>query len=60
MTDLWHKCFGHLGQDATRDMLSQDFATGITVPAISLNIPTKCIPCLIGKSAQAPYQNNAK
>ena len=56
--DLWHRRLGHLGQDATRDMLSQDFATGITVPTSSLNVPTKCIPCLIGKSAQAPYQHN--
>jgi Reverse transcriptase (RNA-dependent DNA polymerase) len=59
-TDLWHRRFGHLGQDATRDMLSQDFATGITLPAPSASVPTKCIPCLIGKSAQVPYQHNAK
>ena len=59
-TDLWHRRFGHLGQDATRDMLSDDFATGITLPVSSMNVPTKCIPCLIGKSPQAPYQNNAR
>ena len=58
-TDLWHRRFGHLGQDATRDMLSQDFATGITLPTHSTNVPTRCIPCLIGKSVQTPYQNNA-
>jgi hypothetical protein len=23
-------------------------------------MPVKCIPCLIEKSAQTPYQNNAK
>jgi Reverse transcriptase (RNA-dependent DNA polymerase) len=59
-TDLWHRRFGHLGQDATRDMLSHNFATGITPPTSSANVPTKCIPCLIGKTPQAPYQNNAK
>ena len=58
-TDLWHRRFGHLGQDATRDMLSQDFATGITLPTSTTYTPTKCIPCLIGKSPQTPYQNNA-
>ena len=57
-TDLWHRRFGHLGQDATRDMLLGDFATGISLPTSPTNIPTKCIPCLIGKSTQAPYQNN--
>ena len=59
-TDLWHRRFGHLGQDATRDMLSQDFATGITLPTASVNVHTKCIPCLIRKSPQLPYQNNAR
>jgi hypothetical protein len=54
-TDLWHCCLGHLGQDATWDMLSQDFVTGITLSVSSPNIPMKCIPCLIGKSPQTPY-----
>jgi hypothetical protein len=58
-TDLWHRHFGHLGQELTRDMLSKNFATGITLPTSSTNIPTKCIPCLIGKSPQISYQNNA-
>jgi hypothetical protein len=34
-TDLWHQQFGHLGQDATRDMLSMDFATEITLPVVT-------------------------
>ena len=59
-TDLWHRRFGHLGQDATRDMLTQEFATGITLPTVSAGVPTRCIPCIIGKSPQTPYQNNAK
>jgi hypothetical protein len=54
-TDLWHRWFGHLSQDATQYMLLQDFATGITLSAPSTNVPTKCIPCLIGKFAQTPY-----
>jgi hypothetical protein len=41
-------------------MLSQDFVTSITLPAPSTNVPTKCIPCLIEKSAQTPYQSNAR
>jgi hypothetical protein len=59
-TDLWHRHFGFLSQDATCDMLSQDFATGITLPTSSANVPTKHIPCPIGKSPQIPYLNNAR
>ena len=58
-TDLWHRRFGHLGQDGTAKMLSQDFATGITLLTPLRNTPSKRIPCLIGKLAQTPYQNNA-
>lgn len=57
--DLWHRRFGHLGQDATRDMLTKDYATGITFKP-SLHVTTKCIPCLIGKSPQAPFPHNAR
>jgi hypothetical protein len=27
---LWHHCFGHLGQEATRDMLNKNYTMGIT------------------------------
>jgi hypothetical protein len=58
--DLWHRQFSHLGQDATQDMLSMDFAPGITLPVPLDKVITKCIPCLIREFAQAPYQNNAR
>jgi hypothetical protein len=40
-------------------MLSKNFATGITLPTSSTNVLTKCIPCLIERSPQISYQNNA-
>jgi hypothetical protein len=57
--ELWHRRFGHLGQEATRNTLSGDYATGIDCPIVG-HTSSKCIPCLIGKSPQAPYQHNAK
>ena len=57
--ELWHRHFGHLGQQATRDMLSKDYATGITYKP-SAQTSSKCIPCLIGKAPQAPFPHNAK
>jgi hypothetical protein len=57
--ELWHRRFGHLGQDATRDVLTKDYATGIKyIP--SPNVALRCIPCLIGKSPQIPFPHHAK
>lgn len=58
-TELWHRRFGHLGQEATRNMISGEYATGIDCISTPQS-PSKCIPCLIGKSPQTPYQHNAK
>ena len=57
--DLWHCRFGHLGQDATWDMLTKDFATGITYKP-TVQTTSRCIPCLISKTPQAPFTNNAR
>jgi hypothetical protein len=57
--ELWHCHFEHLGQEATRDMLNKNYATGITYTTTTPT-PLRCIPCLIGKAPQAPYAHNAK
>src|ERR1700678_15247 len=57
--ELWHRCFGHLGQEATRNMLIKNYATGITY-TLTTQPSSRCIPCLIGKAPQAPYAHNAK
>jgi hypothetical protein len=57
--ELWHRRFGHLGQDATKDILTKDYATGIKyIP--SPNVASRCIPCLIGKAPQVPFPHHAK
>lgn len=58
--ELWHRRFGHLGHEATRNVLNGNYATGITKPLVPYPASSKCIPCLIGKSPQTPYTNNAK
>ena len=58
--ELWHRCFGHLGHEASKNVLNGNYAMGITKPSIPYPLPSRCIPCLIGKSLQASYLNNAK
>jgi hypothetical protein len=57
--ELWRRQFGHLGQEATCNMLTGDYATGITYKP-STQTSSKCIPCLIGKAAQAPFSHHAR
>ena len=57
--ELWYRRFGHLGQEATRDMLTKDYATGIVYKPMA-QVSLKCIPCLIGKAPQTPFPHNAK
>jgi hypothetical protein len=57
--ELWHFYFGHLGQEATRDMFNKNYATGITYTTTTPT-PLRCIPCLIGKASPAPYAHNVK
>jgi hypothetical protein len=58
--EIWHRRFGHLGHEASKSVLTGEYATGITKPLTPYPITSKCIPCLIGKSPQAPYAHNAK
>src|ERR1700678_2703938 len=58
--DLWHRRFGHLGHEASKSVINGNYATGITKPPTPYPVSSRCIPCLFGKSPQAPYQNNAK
>ena len=57
--ELWHCRFGHLGQDATRAMLTKNYATSITYKPTP-QTTSRCIPCLIGKASQAPFAHDAK
>ena len=58
--ETWHHCFGHLGHEASRNVINGNYAMGIIKPLTSYPIASKCIPCFIGKSPQAPYPHNAK
>jgi hypothetical protein len=58
--DIWHRRFGHLGHEASRNVINGNYVTGIIKPSTPYPINSRCIPCLIGKSPQAPYSNNAK
>src|ERR1700678_4055587 len=58
--DMWHRRFGHLGHAAFKNAINGSYATGITKPITPYPTSPRCIPCLIGKSPQAPYMNNAK
>ena len=46
--DLWHRRFGHLGLDATRAILTKDYATGLNFTGSFHR--SHCVACLIGKS----------
>jgi hypothetical protein len=43
---LWHRQFGHLGQEATRSMLTKKYATRIIYMSNTQAL-TQCIPCLM-------------
>ena len=58
--DIWHHRFGHLGHEASKNVINGNYATGVTKPLTPYPISPRCIPCLIGKSPQIPYSNNAK
>ncbi|RDB14617.1 Retrovirus-related Pol polyprotein from transposon TNT 1-94 [Hypsizygus marmoreus] len=53
--ELWHRRFGHVGIDATRAVLTKQYATGIQYDGPFTH--THCIPCLIGKHPQRPYDH---
>ena len=58
--DIWHRRFGHLGHEASKNVLNGQYVTGVIKPPVPYPLSPRCIPCLIGKSPQAPYSNNAK
>ena len=60
--DIWHRRFGHLGHEASKNVLNGQFVTGITKLSTPYPLSPRCIhvPCLIGKSPQAPYPHHAK
>jgi hypothetical protein len=56
MQQLWHRCLGHIGQDATRAVLTKDYVTGVKFDGC-LSYGDVCVPCLLGKSPQQPYNH---
>jgi len=54
-SELWHRCFGHLGMDVICDVLMKPYAKGISFDGTFLR--SHCIPCIIGKHPQQPYNN---
>jgi hypothetical protein len=55
-SSTWHRRFGHLGMDATREALTKDYVSGIQYTG---PFPQEhCIACIIGKSPQHSYSHN--
>jgi hypothetical protein len=54
--DTWHRRFGHLGHEASKNVINGNYATGINKPLTPYPINARCIPCLIGKSPKHPTQ----
>jgi len=53
---LWHRRFGHLGKDATRAALTQDYVRGAVFDGPFTH--ENCVACIIGKSPQHSYSHN--
>jgi len=53
---LWHRRFGHLGHDATRAALTQDYVQGVVYQGPFER--DHCIVCIIGKSPQHSYTHH--
>jgi len=49
--ELWHHRFGHVSIDATKPLLTKNYATSIVFTGTFS--PTHCIPCMIGKHPHA-------
>ena len=54
---LWHCRFGHLGVDATRAILTKNYATGIDWSG-TFDFSDRCVPCIVGKHPQLPYSHH--
>jgi hypothetical protein len=55
---LWHRRFGHLGMEATKEALTKDYATGVRF--LGSFAHEHCIACVMGKSPQHPYSHNGR
>ena len=55
---LWHRRFGHLGKDAMRAALTQDYVRGAVFQGPFSH--ENCIACIIGKSPQHSYAHNGR
>jgi hypothetical protein len=53
---LWHRRFGHLGMDATKETLLKEYATGINFTGPFVH--EHCVACIIGKSPQHSYSHH--
>ena len=53
---LWHRRFGHLGMDATREALTKEYATGIQFSGPFTQ--EHCVACIVGKSPQHSYSHS--
>ena len=53
---LWHRCFGHIGMDATRAALTKEYVTGVHYEGPL--VQEHCVACIVGKSPQHSYSNN--
>ena len=54
-SELWHRRFGHLGMDAMRDVLTKPYVKGVSSDGAFVR--SHCIPCIIGKHPQQPYDH---
>ena len=45
--DLWHRRLGHIGQDATRAVITKDYASGVRLDG-PISYGDVCVPCLLG------------
>ena len=54
---LWHRRFGHIGLDATKEALTKDYVTGIQYDGPFTH--DHCVACVVGKSPQHSYSHNS-
>ena len=55
--DLWHRCFGHLGWDATCAVLTKNYVIRMEFKGSFHHL--HCIPCLVGKQPQSPFDHHS-
>ncbi|PPQ84971.1 hypothetical protein CVT24_000149, partial [Panaeolus cyanescens] len=55
-SSLWHRRLGHLGQEATRAVLTHNYVEGLEFEGRFKD--EVCVPCLVGKGVQGPFAHN--